>query len=149
MMCTATSRARLMAPMETDLTASLRRLDALARLMDSAFEIPGTGIRFGLDAVVGLVPGIGDALSSVVSFYLIKEARRLGAPRFLVGRMLWNVLVDTAVGSVPVAGDLFDVMFRANLKNMSLLRSHLEKSGVGPASATAGKVIDGEFTRVS
>ena len=133
-----------MVPLEPDVTASLKRLDALARLMDSAFEIPGTGIRFGLDAVVGLLPGIGDALSSAVSIYLVKEARRLGAPRHLVGCMMWNVVVDTAVGSVPVAGDLFDVMFRANLKNMALLRAHLDKS----SSSRAGTVIEGQYTRV-
>ena len=130
-----------MVPLETDVTASLTRLDALARLMDSAFEIPGTGIRFGLDAIVGLLPGIGDAISSAVSIYLIKEARRLGAPRLLVGRMMWNVVVDTAVGSVPVAGDMFDVIFRANLKNMALLRTHLEKYGV----SRSGAVIEGEY----
>ena len=127
-----------------DVEGSLRRLDALARLMDSAFVIPGTTIRFGLDGLIGLIPGIGDLIASTVSLYLVQEARRLGAPRWLIARMIWNVAVDTFVGSVPVVGDIFDVMFRANLANMSLLRSHLEKKG----SLVQGPVIDAEFTRV-
>lgn len=127
-----------------DVEGSLRRLDSLARLMDSAFVIPGTTIRFGLDGLVGLMPGIGDLIASTVSLYLVREARRLGAPRWLIARMIWNVAVDTFVGSVPVVGDIFDVMFRANLANMSLLRSHLEKKG----SLVQGPVIDAEFSHV-
>ena len=112
--------------------------------MDSAFVIPGTTIRFGLDGLVGLMPGIGDLIASTVSLYLVREARRLGAPRWLIARMIWNVAVDTFVGSVPVVGDIFDVMFRANLANMALLRSHLENKG----SLVRGPVIGAEFSRV-
>src|SRR5262245_31731296 len=108
---------------------SVARLEALARLMDGAFVLPGTNIRLGLDAIIGLVPVAGDVIAGVISSYLIWEARRLGAPRWLIARMMANTLLDTTVGAIPVVGDAFDVMFRANMKNMRLLRRHLEKRG--------------------
>lgn len=123
---------------------SLARLDALARLMDSAFVIPGTSIRMGLDGLIGLVPVAGDLIAGVVSSYLIWEARRLGASRWVIGRMMANTALDTLVGAVPVVGDAFDILFRANLKNMALLRRHLEKRGM---SRAAGPVIEGEVVR--
>jgi hypothetical protein len=106
----------------------LARIDALAQLLDTAFVIPGTNIRFGLDALIGLVPGIGDALTSLVSLYIISEARALGAPRLLVGRMLANVAFDSVVGIVPIVGDILDVAWRSNRRNIALLRDHLERS---------------------
>jgi hypothetical protein len=119
---------------------SLARLEALAKLMDGAFVIPGTTIRFGLDGIVGLVPVAGDMLAGLVSTYLIWEARQLGAPGWLIARMLANAFLDTAIGAVPVVGDAFDVLFRANMKNMALLRRHLEKKGL----RVGGVVIEGE-----
>jgi hypothetical protein len=107
----------------------LERLDALASLMDSAIVIPGTNIRFGADAIVGLVPGIGDAVTAGVGCLIILEARRMGAPRHIVARMIGNIAVDGLVGTVPVVGDLFDLAFRANLRNMRLLRKHFERAG--------------------
>ena len=104
----------------------IARLDALANLLDTAFIIPGTDIRFGFDAMIGLVPGIGDAITTVISLYIVREARELGAPRHLVARMLANVAIDGVVGAVPFLGDAFDVMFRANRRNMALLRKHFE-----------------------
>ena len=130
--------------MVADVETTMQRLDAIARLMDSAFTIPGTNVRFGLDAIVGLAPGIGDLLASGVSLYLVHAARQLGAPRHVIARMFWNVFLDTTLGSVPVIGDAFDVLFRANLKNMALLRAHVEATG-GFKSA---RTIDGTFTRV-
>ena len=124
-----------------DVQQSLARLEALARLMDGAFVLPGTNLRFGLEAIVGLVPVAGDMIAGLVSTYLIWEARQLGAPRWLVARMLANTLLDTTIGAIPVLGDAFDVVFRANLKNMTLLRRHLDKKGLGSAQ---GRVIDGE-----
>jgi hypothetical protein len=124
---------------------SLARLEALARLMDSAFVIPGTGIRMGLDGLIGLLPVAGDLIAGVVSSYLIWEARQLGASRWVIGRMMANTALDTLVGAVPVVGDAFDILFRANLKNMALLRRHLEKRGV--ARASAGPIIEGEVIR--
>jgi hypothetical protein len=119
------------------------RLDALARLMDAAFVIPGTNIRMGLDGLIGLLPIAGDLISSMVSSYIVWEARQLGVPRWILARMMLNVAIDTAVGSVPVVGDAFDVMFRANLKNMTLLKRYLERQA-GPA---AGAIFDGSYSR--
>jgi hypothetical protein len=108
---------------------SVARIEALATLMDGAFVIPGTGIRMGLDGIIGLVPIAGDLISSLVSSYIVWEAKQLGVPRWLIARMLLNVALDTTLGAVPVVGDAFDVLFRANLKNMHLLRRHLERHG--------------------
>ena len=104
----------------------LSRLDALANLLDTAFIIPGTNVRFGFDAMIGLVPGIGDAITTVISLYIVHEARELGAPRHLVARMLANVAIDGVVGAVPLIGDAFDVAWRANRRNMALLQKHLD-----------------------
>jgi hypothetical protein len=124
---------------------SVARLEALGRLMDGAFVVPGTNIRLGLDAIIGLVPVAGDVISGLVSSYLIWEARQLGAPRFLIARMMANTFLDTTIGAIPVVGDAFDVMFRANMKNMALLRRHMEKRGFTRA---AGPIIEGEAIRV-
>ena len=105
----------------------LARLEALANLLDTAVLIPGTNVRFGLDALIGLVPVVGDVVSAALSLYLVREARALGAPRHLVLRMLGNVALDGVVGAVPLAGDAFDVLWRANRRNMALLRKWLEK----------------------
>ena len=105
----------------------IERLDRLSRLLDTAILIPGTGIRFGADAVIGLVPGIGDAITTALSAWIVYEAHRLGAPRHLIVRMIANVAVDGLLGAVPLAGDAFDVLFRANRRNMRLLREHLER----------------------
>ena len=105
----------------------IARIDALATLLDTAIVIPGTQIRFGLDALIGLVPGIGDAITTVMSLFIVNEARALGAPPLLIARMLANVAFDGVVGAVPLVGDAFDVAFRANRRNMALLRAHLDK----------------------
>jgi uncharacterized protein DUF4112 len=105
----------------------IARIDALSALMDTAFLVPGTNIRFGLDALIGLVPGIGDVVTTLISLYIIKEARALGASRLVVWRMLANVALDGVVGAVPLVGDAFDVAWRANRRNMALLRRHLDK----------------------
>lgn len=109
------------------------RIDALARLFDTAFVVPGTTIRFGLDALIGLVPGIGDAVTTLMSLYIVNEARALGAPRRLIARMLANVALDGVVGAVPLVGDLFDVAWRANRRNVALLRDHLDRTEPGRA----------------
>ena len=132
-------------PLESRTQQSLLRLEALAKLMDGAFVVPGTTIRFGLDGIIGLIPVAGDMVAGLVSTYLVWEARQLGAPSWLIARMMANVLLDTAVGSVPVLGDAFDVLFRANMKNMALLRRYLEKKG----HRIGGTVVEGEAVRVS
>jgi len=124
---------------------SVAMLEALAKLMDGAFVLPGTNIRMGLDGLIGLIPVAGDVIAGFVSAYLIWEASQLGAPKWLIARMMANTLIDTVVGAVPVVGDAFDVMFRANMKNMALLRRHVEKHGI---TCPGGKVIDGEAIRV-
>ncbi|MEI9404145.1 DUF4112 domain-containing protein [Mesorhizobium argentiipisi] len=101
--------------------------DFLAALLDSRWRIPGTSIRFGLDALIGLVPILGDAATGIVSAYIVLRARSCGAGNILVARMLGNVLLDTVVGSVPILGSIFDVYFKANNRNMRLLRRHLDK----------------------
>jgi hypothetical protein len=106
----------------------LARLETLATLMDAAIVIPGTNVRVGFDALIGLVPGIGDLVSAGISSMIILEARRMGAPRWLVARMIANVAVDAIGGAVPLVGDLLDVAYRANLKNTQLLRRHFERN---------------------
>jgi len=106
----------------------LARIDALATLLDTAFVIPGTQVRFGLDALIGLVPGIGDLVTTALSLFIVSEARALGAPPLLIARMVANVALDGMVGAVPLVGDAFDVAFRANRRNMALLREHLDKA---------------------
>jgi len=122
--------------------AAVARVEALARLMDSAVALPGSNVRFGLDAVLGLVPVLGDLVSQAISTYIIWEARQLGVSRWTLMRMFGNTLIDTVVGSVPVVGDAFDVAWRANLKNLALLKKELAKRGY------TGSVIEGTATRV-
>jgi hypothetical protein len=105
----------------------LARLEALAKLLDVAFILPGTNIRYGIDGLIGLIPVVGDIITTAISLWLVREARALGAPWHITARMLANVAVDGVVGIVPVAGDAFDVMFRANVRNVRLLRRWMEK----------------------
>jgi hypothetical protein len=107
-------------------TDPLSRARALTRLLDSAAAIPGTGIRFGLDPILGLVPGLGDIAGAALAGYLVLLAQRLGAPRAVVLRMLANVALDTAGGTIPVLGDAFDVAFKSNSRNLALLERALE-----------------------
>jgi Domain of unknown function (DUF4112) len=110
----------------------LSRARTLTRLLDTAARVPGTGIRFGADAVLGLIPGLGDVAGAVLAGYLVLLAQRLGAPRSVVLRMLGNVAVDTLGGTVPLIGDLFDVAFKSNSRNLALLERVIER----PADAT-------------
>jgi hypothetical protein len=121
---------------------SLARITLLANLMDSAFVIPGLNRRVGLDAVLGLVPGVGDAVSAVIASYIIWEARQLGLPRWKIARMVGNVAVDTALGAIPLAGDVFDVFFKANQRNLRIVHDHLGTPKRGP------REIDGMAVRV-
>jgi hypothetical protein len=117
---------------------SVKRITTLATLLDNAFTIPGTNRRVGIDALIGLVPGIGDAVSAALSSYIIWEARQLGLPRWKIARMIGNLAMDTAIGAVPLAGDLFDMMYKANARNLRIVLEHLEKEGrLGP------RVIEG------
>jgi hypothetical protein len=112
-----------------DLTREQRlaRLDAIAKLLDVAFIVPGTNFRYGIDGLIGLIPVVGDIITTAISLWLVREARALGAPWHITARMLGNVAVDGVVGLVPVAGDAFDVMFRANVRNVRMLKRWLDK----------------------
>ena len=104
------------------------RLDVLANLLDTAFILPGTNVRFGFDALIGLVPGIGDAITTLISLYIVHEARQLGAPSHVIIRMLANIALDGFVGAVSLIGDAFDVMWRSNRRNVQLLREWLARA---------------------
>jgi hypothetical protein len=105
------------------------RLEAIARLLDSRWRVPGTSVRFGADAVLNLVPGVGLLAAKGVSAYLIWEAHRLGVPSGTLLRMVGNVALDAVISAVPLAGWVGDVFYRANLRNMALLRAHLDRDG--------------------
>jgi hypothetical protein len=116
-------------------TRQVERLKTLTRLLDNAFQIPGTRLRIGLDAIVGIIPGIGDAIGAVFSAFIVFQAARLGASRATLARMMGNVVLDTVVGEIPLLGDLFDAGWKANTKNMALLEAHLDRpQATGSAS---------------
>lgn len=112
---------------------ALRRIDRLSYLLDNSIKVPGVNYRVGWDALIGLVPGVGDAVGLVLSSYIVVEAARIGAPRSLLVRMAGNVAVEALVGAIPLLGDLFDATWKANARNMHLLRSHLGVNRPGEA----------------
>jgi hypothetical protein len=116
-------------------TARVRRLDTLAYLLDNSIPIPGTGARFGLDALIGVIPGIGDAAGALLSCYIVFEAARLGAGFPVIMRMLLNVAIETVVGAVPLLGDLFDAGWKANDRNMRLLHQSVDAPGAARRSS--------------
>ncbi|HSU16206.1 DUF4112 domain-containing protein [Longimicrobium sp.] len=113
-------------PVDEKRAKLVRRLDALAHLLDNSIPIPGTGTRFGLDAVIGLVPGFGDAAGALLSCYFVLEAARLGAGFSVILRMLLNIGIETVVGAIPFIGDLFDAGWKANDRNMRLLHHAID-----------------------
>ena len=130
---TAAPAAR--APLDADaLEAEERELEAFARLLDSSIRLPG-GFRIGWDGIIGLIPGIGDAAGLGLSGYLVWRAARLGLPRATLARMVGNVALESAIGIVPVVGDAFDFAFKANVRNVRLMRKALE----GRRSVAAGR----------
>ena len=118
-----------------DEAAALQRVARLAYWLDDRFRIPGTRRRVGLDGLLGLVPGIGDAATSLIAAYIVLEAARLGVPARTLGRMLANLGIDFAIGLVPVAGDLADLAWKANRRNARLLHDHLSERTRAPAAA--------------
>jgi len=106
---------------DADSLRRIARIRALTAMMDSIFTIPGTKFRVGLDPIIGLIPVLGDVISALVSLYIVYQARRLGASRRIIMLMLANVAVDFALGLTPVAGDAFDAVFKANIRNLALL----------------------------
>jgi hypothetical protein len=116
--------ARERLPQQSSHPKAIQNLDLLAKLMDSQFRIPGTNIRFGVDAVVGLIPGVGDLSTFAVSGFMLWIMAKNGASGFVMARMVLNVLIDAIFGSIPILGDLFDVAFKANTRNMKLMHEH-------------------------
>ena len=112
--------------MSSNIHQRVNRLRRLSRILDNAIPIPGTGYRFGLDPILGLLPGGGDTVSGALGAYIIIEAARIGLPREVIWKMVGNILLDAVVGTVPVLGDLFDVGWKANVKNVALLERHLD-----------------------
>ena len=109
---------------------TMRRLKVIARLMDNAWAIPFTNFKIGLDPLIGLLPVGGDLAGTAISLYLVQQAYRLGASREVILRMLINVAIDSGLGMVPVAGDAFDALFKANILNYNLLADFLRQKGV-------------------
>ena len=109
----------------------LKEAEVLARLMDSQFRVPGTNFRFGLDGLIGLIPGAGDLTTFAVSGYMLLIMARNGASGFVLARMVLNVLLDAAIGSIPILGDLFDLVFKANIRNLRLMQQHYREGRHG------------------
>ncbi|WP_255197163.1 DUF4112 domain-containing protein [Halorarius litoreus] len=105
--------------------AALKRMDQVASLLDDGVKLPVVGVRVGIDPLIGLLPVAGDAIATVVSLYLVVEAARLGVRKRTLARMLLNIGLDLAVGAIPLLGDLFDVFWKANRRNLNLVRADL------------------------
>lgn len=116
----------------------LKNIDYLARLMDAQFRVPGTNFRFGLDALIGLIPGGGDLSTFAVSGYMLWVMAQNGASGYVLARMVFNVLLDTVIGSIPVLGDLFDMVYKSNMRNLRLMQEHYRE---GRHRGSAWKVI--------
>jgi hypothetical protein len=123
---------------ETTSNQQFKGLDKLAKLMDAQFTIPGTNIRFGLDALIGLIPGAGDLSTFAISGYMLFIMAKNGASGFVLTRMVLNVLADAIIGAVPILGDIFDVAFKANIRNMRLMNQYYKE---GKHRGSAWKVI--------
>jgi hypothetical protein len=114
-------------PVGRDPASVRRRIEAMERVLERAFAIPGTEMRVGLDAIVGLVPVVGDLVTTAMGAWLVWEARNLGMPKLHLARMAANIGVDTLVGAIPLVGDLFDFAFRSNSRNLRILKRWLDK----------------------
>jgi hypothetical protein len=110
-----------------DVSSVRQRLEAAERLMEGIFIVPGIRQRVGLDAILGLVPIIGDLASAAIGAWIVWEARNLGMSKFQIARMATNVGVDTAIGAIPFVGDAFDLFFRSNSRNLQIIRRHLDR----------------------
>lgn len=138
-----TSQAR------ADAQAVVARLHRLSHTLDNAFTVPIINYRVGWDPIIGLIPGIGDAITALPAGYLIYQAHLLGTPQPLLRRMIFNVVLETLVGTIPLIGDIFDAMWKANTRNMALLERHLgmsqtkKPSNSGPLLMLAALVLIG------
>ena len=114
-----------------DPAALRQRVETLEMLLERSFVIPGINRPVGLDAIVGLVPVVGDVITATMGAYIIWEARNLGMPKWKIWRMIGNLGVDTALGAIPIAGDAFDFLFRSNSRNLKIIKKHLDKHHPG------------------
>ena len=129
--------AKSLPSMSRDPHSVRQRVEALEQLLERSFHIPGTKVPIGLDSIVGLVPVLGDVVTAAMGAYMVWEARNLGMSKWQLMRMAANVGVDTALGAIPLAGDLFDFIWRSNTKNLRIIKKHLDKHHPGT------RVIDG------
>lgn len=125
--------------------SKISNLRRISRLLDNAISIPGTKIRFGLDPILGLLPGGGDTITGGIAAYIVVEAARMGVPREVLGKMVGNIIIDSFAGTIPVVGDLFDVGWKANIKNMELLEEHLHIAELRKSDRAARNVSDRLF----
>jgi hypothetical protein len=114
-------------PLGTDPVSVRRRIEAMERLLEGMFEVPGLNRKIGLDALLGLIPVAGDAIAAVMGLYMVWEARNLGMPKWQLWRMAGHVGFDTLIGAVPLAGDVFDFLYRSNTRNLKIIKRHLDK----------------------
>lgn len=130
-----------LAGLDRNPAAVRQRVEALEGLLERAFTIPGTQMKVGLDAIIGLVPVVGDWVAGAMSAYLIWEARNLGMSKWQLARMSGNAVFDTAIGMIPFAGDLFDFAFKSNTRNLRIIKRHLDRHHPGT------RTIEGEVVR--
>ena len=114
-------------PTGTDVQSIRQRVEAMEILLERSFKVPGTNFPIGLDSIIGLVPVLGDIVTTALGAYMVWEAKNLGLPNWKLWRMAGNVAVDTAIGAVPLVGDAADVLFRSNTRNLRIIKKHLDK----------------------
>jgi len=114
-------------PLGSDAAAVRRRIEGMERLLENSFTVPGVNYRIGLDAIVGLLPVVGDFVTAAMGMWLVWEAKNVGLPKWKLWRMTGNVAVDTAVGAIPLVGDAVDFLFRSNTRNLKIVKAHLDK----------------------
>ena len=120
-----------LSPNRNDPAALRKRVEMLEMILERSFVVPGINRPVGLDAIVGLVPVVGDVITAAMGAYLIWEARNLGMPKWKILRMVGNLGVDTTLGAIPVVGDAFDFLFRSNTRNLRIIKKHLDKHHPG------------------
>jgi Domain of unknown function (DUF4112) len=123
--------AKAMPGMGRDPHSVRQRVEAMEQLLERSFHIPGTKVPIGLDAIVGVVPVLGDIVTAIMGAYIVWEARNLGISKFQLMRMAANIGIETVLGAIPVAGDLFDFIWRSNSKNLRIIKKHLDKHHPG------------------
>ncbi len=120
---------------------NLKKLDHLAWLLDSSIKIPGTNWRIGLDGLIGLIPGIGDLTAGAISSYILLQAVRMGVPALVIARMVLNIALESVLGVIPVIGDIFDFIFKANQRNVQLMHDYLDNPRMVKRRSTLSVIV--------